>query len=810
MNKKVSSRKLPELLAPAGGREGFLGALKAGADAFYLGGEKFGARAYAENFTEAELEQTIREAHLFGKKVYLTVNVLTRESELEDTLEFVERLYREGLDGVIVQDLGVLAGLEERCPGLLLHASTQMSVTGPEAVRYLKKLGVSRVVPARELSLKEIAAMKAEEPIEVEAFIHGAMCYSYSGRCLMSSFLGGRSGNRGRCAGTCRLPYTILGEDGRPLGKDSRKGSEYYPLSMRDMCVLEILPDLIDAGVDSFKIEGRMKKPEYAAGTTAFYRKYIDRYVQWDAAGRRKAWTVDPDDLRALHALYIRSALSTGYYYRRNGRELLTMDRPGYAGADEKLLKEIDSRYLDSVPRRIVCGSAKFVVGEAAEFSVTTGQCTESCTDSSVTVYGAVVQPARSQPMSEGDVEKRLRKTGDTFFHFEQINVKTDGRGFLPVSALNSLRREALSGIEKKILEEYEAGRMLQSCPAVKEMPYVPGLEHEHLKYRKQREKSKSDADRLWAQVMTCGQLQAAMDLRVRHIIIEDTPELLHFMDQQSGTGHEAGIMRGVCHRQGRITGHAGEAGPDVQFYLALPHVCRRSSRERIRNRVCSQNGDIYSGFLVRNIEELVILKEMGYSYEIIADGSLYQWNRRSRDLILGDCDRAVLPWELSAGDLKPLMENDCKSDGTGSSASSCRELLTVYGRLPMMVTAGCVRRTEGACIHSERRFVFLEDRKKAHFPVRCACEHCYNVIYNSLPLSLHNYFARADSKKRAAGEELLRGKTIIEAAGGLLCSFTTESRAETASVLRYFGGQDRSQPPASDFTYGHFRRSAL
>ena len=245
-----------ELLAPAGSREAFVGAINAGADAVYLGGEKFGARAYADNFSDREIVRAIEEAHIFGRKVYLTANILTRESELADLTSFVSELYRAGLDGVIVQDLGVLSALREACPGLPLHASTQMSVTASESVQYLRRMGVSRVVPARELSLREIDQLRREDaarngrPVEIEAFIHGAMCYSYSGRCLMSSFLGGRSGNRGRCAGTCRLPARILDEEGRAVGPDARK-KEIYPLSMKDMCVLQILPELIEGGYGS-------------------------------------------------------------------------------------------------------------------------------------------------------------------------------------------------------------------------------------------------------------------------------------------------------------------------------------------------------------------------------------------------------------------------------------------------------------------------------------------------------------------------------------------------------------------------------
>ena len=261
-----------ELLAPAGNYESFLGAICAGADAVYLGGEKFGARAYADNFSEEEICRAVSYAHVFGRKVYLTVNTLMKESELEELIPYLEPFYLAGLDGVIVQDIGALLAIKEAFPGLELHASTQMSITGSYGAGMLKELGVVRVVPARELSLSEIESLGRETGLEIEAFIHGAMCYCYSGQCLFSSILGGRSGNRGRCAQPCRLPYRI-GGDGKP-------GTEQYPLSLKDMCTISFLPKLIEAGISSFKIEGRMKKPEYAAGVTAIYRKYIDLYYE--------------------------------------------------------------------------------------------------------------------------------------------------------------------------------------------------------------------------------------------------------------------------------------------------------------------------------------------------------------------------------------------------------------------------------------------------------------------------------------------------------------------------------------------------
>ncbi len=263
----LQTMKKVELLSPAGGYKTMVGAFNAGATAVYLGGSKFGARAYAENFDRDEVLDAIVYAHLHGKKIYMTVNTLVKEAEFSQLYDFMLPYAEKKLDGVIVQDYGAARLIRQEFPDIELHASTQQTVTGVYGARLLKERGYTRVVPARELSLEEMRAIREKADIEVEAFIHGAMCYCYSGACLFSSVVGGRSGNRGRCAQPCRLPYRM-----------DVNGKEIYPLSLKDMNTVALIPELIEAGIDSFKIEGRMKKPEYSAGVTALYRKYIDMY----------------------------------------------------------------------------------------------------------------------------------------------------------------------------------------------------------------------------------------------------------------------------------------------------------------------------------------------------------------------------------------------------------------------------------------------------------------------------------------------------------------------------------------------------
>ncbi len=770
MEKQTKKYILPEVLAPAGSMEGFKGALAAGADAIYLGGQKYGARAYAENFGREELIACIRQAHLLERKVYMTVNVATKDDELEDTVAYVKDFYEHGLDGVIVQDLGVIKRLREECPNLLLHASTQLSVTSAEAVRFLKQLGVCRVVPARELSLAEMEKIKEEEPIEIEAFIHGAMCYSYSGRCLMSSFLGGRSGNRGRCAGTCRLPFTVRDGEGNLFGKDAKLGArgECYPLSMKDLCVLEILPELIDAGINSFKIEGRMKKPEYAAGTTAFYRKYVDRFVEWDANGRKTPWKIDKEDLKELRSLYIRSELSTGYYHKRNGRDMVTVGAPGYAGADAALLDTIKERLLMNPAQRDIRGNAVFIPGKPASFTLTTGS-SGSGAEISVTVEGNEVQEAQKRPMTESDLAGRLSKMGDTVFGLKDLKVKVEGNVFLPVGAINGLRREAVAALEEAILTDNAVQR--ETVAKETDRQYQSGqtlagsvVQKTATTTSTEGMKDTKDRQTVWASVLTVQQLDAVLEAGVQHIIVEETTELRERV---------------------RKIGNRG----NLQFYLALPFILRADARGKIQSILVSDELCLYKGVIARTLEEVELLKEIGYSGEIISDSSIYTWNRSSGEVIMDAVDRDILSLELSSHEIKPLLKG-----------RSNRLILPVYGRIPMMITANCVRKTEGQCIHKEREgeFLLLEDRKKAKLPVRCACNYCYNVIYNSLPLSLHKYTS----------------EQVVRSCGGILCSFTTENRAETEKMIQYFlcvvrdGGSMKA--PEIQFTNGHFIKSVL
>ena len=258
-----------ELLAPAGNFESLIAAVQSGANAVYFGADKFNARAGSKNFNEEELKKAIEYAKLRNVKTHLTLNILIKNEEFQAAMELVKYAYNCGIDAIIVQDLGLANEIIKNYPDLEVHASTQMTIYNENGVKEVEKMGFKRAVLARELSIEEIKNICKHSNIEIEVFIHGALCISYSGQCLMSSLVGGRSGNRGKCAGTCRLPYELINKNS---DKVEEKG---YLLSSKDVCTLDIIPELIKSGIKSFKIEGRMKSPEYVATVTSIYRKYI-------------------------------------------------------------------------------------------------------------------------------------------------------------------------------------------------------------------------------------------------------------------------------------------------------------------------------------------------------------------------------------------------------------------------------------------------------------------------------------------------------------------------------------------------------
>lgn len=754
--------KKTELLAPAGNMECLKAAIAAGADAVYLGGCKFGARAYAGNFSDEELIEALKLAHFFEKKIYLTINTLTKDAELEELIPWLTPFYEAGLDGVIIQDLGVLERCRRAFPGLELHASTQMTVTESETALFLKTLGVSRIVPARELSLEEILTLKRRTGMELEVFIHGALCYCYSGQCLFSSLLGGRSGNRGRCAQPCRLPYTIEAPKGTG-DKKGKKKQEQYPLSLKDLCVLPMLPKLLDAGIDSFKIEGRMKSPEYVAGVTAIYRKYMDLY-EADPRG----WGVDPKDLEFLSGLYVRSELGEGYYEKHNGKEMVTLQKPGYAGSSEAVLEQIREKFLRIDLTQIVNLDISLKKDKPVRLSA---QCRGFC----VQAEGMVVMPAQKRPLTREDVEKQLKKTGGSHFTPGELTVLMEENVFLPVSALNELRRQVLEQLYEKMtssLPESCAQRAAAPCP-------LKGV----------NESPESTKEELCAESSGTGQ---ATQLYVSALNLEQAMEAIRWARvSRLYLAADALLMEQDASSFWEAVGIRRQRDSGFSLFLVLPVILRSYSAAYFKElmELVSMHSDAVDGLMACSLSGLVWAQRAGFQKQLALQHSAYVFNRETWAFYMRhfQIDSYTAPLECNRRELQGLPQHN--------------QEMMVYGRIPMMVSAGCIRKTAGGCKVSHslkslekgiRRRTFsdsLKDRYQADFPVLINCRHCMNTIYNSVPLSLHQYLSEIEGRKIRA----------------VRLDFTDESSQEAGKIIRFYA-EGVGEPP-KDYTTGHYKK---
>lgn len=423
-----------EVLAPAGSPESLTAAVRAGADAVYLGGSLFSARANAKNFNDDELKTAVQYCHVRGVKVYLAVNTILLENELSKALEFIRFACTLPVDAILVQDTGLIWLLRQCAPELRLHASTQMSIHTPLGAASLKNGGLQRVVLSRELSLKEMAEIHAATPVELEAFVHGALCMSVSGQCYFSSVLGSRSGNRGLCAQPCRLPFSVTGGTG-------------HDLSLKDLSMITRMDELKEAGICSAKIEGRMKRPEYVAAAARACRLAAD------------GQPIPDDLLENLGAVFSRSGFTTGYLDGKLGRDMFGYrSKEDVAGATSAVFSELHGLYNQEYQRVPIQFILTIKKGEPVTLLVT-----DSTGNRAKAAFGDMPEAAVSRPIDEERCTEQLKKTGGTPFFTEQITCEIDGGFSVPVSLLNKLRRAALDKLEE--LRANRAPVPFQPCP---------------------------------------------------------------------------------------------------------------------------------------------------------------------------------------------------------------------------------------------------------------------------------------------------------------------------------------------------------
>lgn len=735
-----------ELLAPAGDKECFKAALMAGTDAIYVGGKKYGARAYAGNFEQEDLIECLQLAHLFGRKVYLTVNTLMKQQELDTLGEFLKPLAIYGLDGVIVQDFGALKYIRERFPMIELHASTQMTVTGAYGASLLKNYGISRIVPARELSLKEITVIKEKTGLEIETFVHGAMCYGYSGQCLFSSMLGERSGNRGRCAGPCRLPYTVSYE-----GKRLNRNDEMYQLSLKDLCTLEVLPQLIEAGIDSFKIEGRMKTPEYVSFVTAMYRKYIDLYKA-DA----KRYRVSAEDMNMLKQKFSRGSIQSGYYFQHNGRELVTLNKPGYQSFSEDATDKGSATDVNKGRDRElkIDLTGHFVAKENQQVSLTVSR--KDNPEVSVIVFGDIAGPAQKCAATLDDVKKQLCKTGNTNFKFDEITFDLEDGLYLPNKMLNDLRRSAITQIEEQILQMF----------------MISENEFSFVAETRRKEKEISARRQFFVEVRTAEQFSVLG-------AVEGIDRICLDVDMFTEENRKL-----LCESAKRIRNFG------TRIYIKFPHVCRQKTIKNIDRQRALIEEILPDGFCVGNLESLGYIKEHYPDIDcknLMTDAGFYIFNENAAEFSeeYGMYEH-ILSYELHRNEIKQLAEK--------SMPYGHRFYLPVYGYIPLMEAAGCLLKTNGVCRNGKgTEQLILTDRYKKDRIVLTHCDRCENTIYNSVPLSLHK-------EKKMISELPL---------AGIVLKFTIENVSQMKMILDFWN-EKKSQEAfvMHEFTKGHFLKS--
>lgn len=712
-----------ELLAPAGSYETMLVAFNAGADAVYVGGQKFGARAFAGNFNEEELVRAINYAHMFDKKLYLTVNTLIKEEEFSQLYDYIKPYYEAGLDAVIVQDIGVLKFIAGNFTDLPIHCSTQMTITGEEFGKVLaENKSVTRIVTPRELNLAEIKKMYTVTGLEIESFVHGALCYCYSGQCLLSSIIGARSGNRGRCAQPCRLTFSNA----------EQKVDNKHLLSPKDLCTLEILPEIIETGVYSLKIEGRMKKPEYVASVVAIYRKYIDRYLK----NGKKNYKVIQEDIDTLKDIYNRGGFTDGFYKRQNGSEMMTINRPNHCGVkvgnvldiNQNIIKiqtvrdikkgdilEIDSDTEFFAPydirkgeifdykfkQKIRFGNVKEVIRTRNEALINTllnnymydekgkirllkrrvnidiiilkdKNIEAAMWDNifSVTTNGNVPLEAKNKPITKDFVVKQLGKLGETCFAADSINVQLDEGLFVTVSELNEIRRSLVELLTKEIKETYRRyvdNRVNKDNGLnIADSLNKDNSLNTNTAY-KTIEKSYSDfSNNITVLVSDMKQFEKVISIyRGNRIYLEYAQFSLEEIASAVKMGNEK----------------------NVEIFIALPYILRANAKAMLEKEIDALREIEPSGYLFRNLESFFYLKNKGINIKkVIFDSNIYAFNNETIKYYKSiGADIITASYETNGNEFKLLDKSFME--------------INVYGYFPVMLTAGCVRKTMNKCL---------------------------------------------------------------------------------------------------------------
>ena len=773
-----------ELLAPAGSLESLYAAINKGADAVYLGGNKFSARAYASNFDNEELERAVNYCHLYGVKIYITLNTLIKENEFKEAEKYIDYLYRIGVDALIVQDLGVFKYIKDTYSDFEVHASTQMTVHNGEGAIYFKEKGFHRIVLSRELTMKEIGHISKELGIETEIFIHGALCISYSGQCLMSSVIGGRSGNRGRCAQSCRLPYNIVCEE-------TGKSYSGYLLSPKDICTIEDVKDIVETGTSSLKIEGRMKRPEYVAGVIENYRKAVDSVLNNKSFNSKEGRS-------ELLQLFNREGFSKAYLYKNEGKDMMAVNMPKNTGVylgkikngeivlEENISLKDGVRILDKgfTISKILKGKEEILDGEKGDtvkllprnykegdylyktsdvnllgrfklaylnkferkvnlkvevdFKIDSPiELTSEYKSKVYKVQGDIIQKALKRPLDKVKLEENFKKSGETPFKINIIEFKSFEEGFMPVSAINDVRRKLIETIENDLIRESKKrlGKVNKDI-----------LENK---------KEELNFSKYIYEVTTKDQLRAVIDRDIKDFAINPFGKNKEDIKIEDTKNLE-------------------------KFILKVPGIIKEEFNYVIK--FINENKYKIKALITANIG---ILNKFKNEIPIIGDYKLNIFNSTSAKFYEEDLKIIPLSIELNRKEIKEIM-NKFKAFS----------IMNVYGKVEVMVSEYCpIGGTFGnksknrSCSEACKTGSFiLKDRMNEEFRVKTD-RFCRSHIYNSVATNLIDEVKDLESL----------GVSYFKV------DFIDESYNETLSVIDMING--KQDIINEKYTKGHYRR---
>ena len=776
-----------EILAPAGSMESLVAAINKGADAVYLGGNKFSARAYASNFDNDNMLKAVDYAHSYDVKIYVTLNTILKENEVEEAVRYVGYLYEIGVDALIIQDLGLLKRIKEDFPLMEVHASTQMTIHNGEAAVYFKDKGFHRIVLSREMTLEEIKYISKDLGIETEMFVHGAICVAYSGQCLMSSMIGGRSGNRGRCAQPCRMEYTLKGEK-----SGETKG---HLLSPKDMCTIEDVEDIVETGVYSLKIEGRMKRAEYVAGVVDNYKKAVNKVLynkKYDEqAGKRQ-----------LLQLFNRSGFTNAYLKKNTGKDMMSFNSPKNSGISlgvvdksgdivikedlavgdgiryrdkgftlskivhngnevksakrgdkvklypidykkgDELFKSLNKQLFDELEEYLKPYTKKIPLNAVVNFAVDKPVAIKiNYKGNDYEVLGEVVQKAEKRPLDQERIKEALKKSGEVAFKIENIEFENFEDGFMRVSDLNNLRRDIIEKITKEVCRSYRRKR-----PA---------------KGDKSKVFSEKTNVEIICSCITKEQVEALIEMKIENIAVD-------LFSREKNSVKKKDLLE------------LAEKYKDINFYVKTSTIVK-GEFNKVVNTI-EEVSSYIKGIITSNVGIISKFKDKLY---IIGDYKLNIVNSQSLAFYQEDVDVPTLSLELNRGEIKSLMKN-----ANGNAA------MVVYGKPELMISEYCPigstfggRNKDSGCngICSKDKFKLI-DRVNEELRVMTDL-YCRSYILNPVPLNIIDEI------------EELKGFGITT----FRFDFRDETYKEVKNVISILKNGDAFD--SKEYTKGHYRR---